>query len=182
MEELLKKNLDTIFSYSLFITGNREKALDLMQDTIVTVLNKKHLYSEESHFKSWIFRVLKNTYLNQIKKDGAKKEILWGDFSDNEDNSPLFLSEANGNIENINDPILRNKINSVIASIPFDYREVVIFIELDGMSYEEVAKELNIPVGTVMSRLHRGRSYLRKMLRKEAGELRIISEKVKRNA
>lgn len=182
MENLLKSNLDTIFSYSLFITGNREKALDLMQDTIVTVLNKKHLYNEEAHFKSWIFRILKNNYLNQIKKDNVRKEVFLGDFSNDGDDSPIFINENNGNLDELSDPILRDKINSVISSIPMDYREVVIFVEIDGMSYEETAKELNIPVGTVMSRLHRGRSYLRKVLRKEAGELRIISEKVKRNA
>lgn len=182
MEELLKSNIDKIFSYSLFITGNRDRALDLMQDTILTVLNKKHLYKEESHFKSWIFRVLKNNYLNQLKKEGVKKEVYLSDLANDGDSSSVFINESNGKIEELNDPILREKINSVISSIPMDYREVVIFIELDGMSYEETAKELNIPVGTVMSRLHRGRSYLRKMLRKEAGELRIISEKVRKNA
>lgn len=182
MEELLKSNLDKIFSYSLFITGNRDRALDLMQDTIVTVLNKKHLYKEESHFRSWIFRILKNNYLNQLKKEGVKKEIFLGDLANDGDSSSVFINESNGKIEELNDPILRERINSVIASIPMDYREVVIFIEMDGMSYEEAAKELGIPVGTVMSRLHRGRSYLRKMLRKEAGELRIITEKVRKNA
>lgn len=182
MENLLKNNLDTIFNYALFITGNREKALDLMQDTIVTVLNKRHLYNEESHFKSWIFRILKNNYLNQIKKETIKKEILLSDFANDGDDSPLFLNEKNGSIDDLNDPILRERINTIISSIPMDYREIVIFIEIDGMSYEEVAREINIPIGTVMSRLHRGRSYLRKMLRKEAGELRIISEKVRKHA
>ena len=74
LKKLIKENLDTIFAYSKFITGNREDAMDLMQDTIVIVLKKSHLYKEQDSFKSWIFRILKNNYLNTIKKKSIQKE------------------------------------------------------------------------------------------------------------
>jgi RNA polymerase sigma-70 factor (ECF subfamily) len=178
MKELIENNLDKIFNYSLFITGDREKALDLMQDTIITVLTKQDLYNEESHFRSWIFRILKNNYLNIIKKEQIRKEINFSDAAPDSKDEPVFLSKDKGK-SYISDPILKNRISEVIASLPLEYREVVVFVEIDQLSYEEVAQILDIPVGTVMSRLHRGRSQLRKMLKKEAGELRIVPKKVK---
>ena len=178
MKRLIEDNLDKIFGYSLFITGDREKALDLMQETIVTALTRQHLYKEESHFRSWIFRILKNNHLNNIKKENIRKEINFSDAAPESTEEPLFLSK-NGKGSYISDPILKEKISKVISSIPEEYREVIVFVEIDQLSYEETAQALEIPVGTVMSRLHRGRSLLRKMLRNEATELRIVTKKVK---
>ncbi len=182
MEELLKENIETIFSYSLFITGNREKALDLMQDTIVTVLRKKHLYREESHFKSWIFKILKNNYINTLKKENIRNETFIADISKDGEETPMFLNFDDSSAEFINDPILRSKITTIFASMPAEYKDVVTLVEVEGFSYEEVSEALEVPIGTVMSRLHRGRAYLRKMLRKEAGELKIVSKKEKKHA
>jgi RNA polymerase sigma-70 factor, ECF subfamily len=182
MEQLIKDNLDTIFSYSLFITGNREKALDLMQDTIVTVLRKKHLYREESHFKSWIFRVLKNNYINAIKKENIRNETSLSDISKDGEETPVFINFDNTGVESLSDPFLRSKVTAIFASMPEEYKDVVTLIEVEDFTYEEVSQALGIPIGTVMSRLHRGRAYLRKMLRNEAGELRIISKKEKKHA
>ncbi len=177
LEELIKENLDVIFSYSLFITGNREKALDLMQDTIITVLRKKHLYKEQTYFKSWIFKVLKNNFINTLKKESIRNEINLTDISNEGEETPVFLNRDNAGIEYLNDPILRSKIYEVFSDMPQEYKDVVTLVEISEMSYEEVSQALDIPLGTVMSRLHRGRMYLRKMLRKEAGELKIISKK-----
>lgn len=178
MKELIENNLDKIFGYALFITGNREKALDLMQDTVITVLTKQNLYKEESHFRSWIFRILKNNYLNIIKKEQVRKEINFSDASPDSNDEPVYLLKDKGKCY-ISDPILKSRISEVIASLALEYREVVVLVEIDQLSYEEAAKVLDVPVGTVMSRLHRGRLQLRKMLKKEAGELRIITKKVK---
>lgn len=181
MEKLLKDNLETIFSYSLFITGNREKAMDLMQDAILTALSKKHLYKEEAHFRSWIFRILKNTHLNNIKRDYIKKEVYIADISTENDDLPLFLTSSSNTIEDVNDPILKEKMSEVLEMMPLEYKDAIILKEIEGLSYEETARQLEIPVGTVMSRLHRARNYLKKAFRKEAVELKIVSEKVRKN-
>jgi RNA polymerase sigma-70 factor, ECF subfamily len=181
MEKLLKDNLETIFSYSLFITGNREKAMDLMQDAIVTALSKKHLYKEESHFKSWIFRILKNTYLNNIKREQIRKETYLSDISKENEETPSFLMSSANSIEEMNDPLLKEKMSCVLETMPLEYKDAIILKEIEGLSYEETARQLEIPVGTVMSRLHRARNYLKKAFRKEAVELKIVSERVKKN-
>jgi len=182
MERLIKENIDTIFSYSLFITGNREKALDLMQDTILTVLNKKHLYKEEDHFRSWIFRILRNNYLNSIKKESVRNETsLNGIANDNGEVNLFFPDAGTMSPEDLNDPILKEKISRVIERMPLEYKDVIVLKEIEGFSYEETAQQLQIPIGTVMSRLHRARSYLMKNLTKEASELKIISDKKRKN-
>ena len=181
MEELLKNNIDTIFNYALFITGNREKALDLMQDTIVTVLSKKHLYREEDHFKSWIFRILKNNYINKIKHDAILNEISFSDLQKDDDAPVIDFPNVNISLENTEDPILKNKIREVLEKMQPEYREVIELVLIEELSYEETARTLEIPVGTVMSRLHRGRNFLKKALCQEAEELQII-KKERKNA
>ncbi|MGI6395420.1 MAG: RNA polymerase sigma factor [bacterium] len=181
MEKLLKENIETIFSYSLFITGNRERALDLMQDGIVTALDKKHLYKEESHFKSWIFRVLKNTYLNDIKRAAIRKEVYISEISNENEEAPPFHISPQSFFEKTGDPFLKEKTEAVLSAMPVEYKDVIILKEIEGFSYEEIAQTLQIPIGTVMSRLHRARGYLKKVFRKEAVELKIISKKVQKN-
>ena len=180
MEELLKNNIDTIFNYALFITGNREKALDLMQDTIVTVLSKKHLYKEEDHFKSWIFRVLKNNFINKIKRDAVISEVSFSDLQ-NDDSPVIDFPDTRISPEELSDPILKSRIREVFENMPLDYREVVELVLIEELSYEETAKTLEIPIGTVMSRLHRGRNFLKKAFGREAEELQII-KKERKNA
>lgn len=184
MEDLLKNNLDTIFNYALFITGNRENALDLMQDTIVTVLSKKHLYHEEMHFRSWIFRILKNNYINKIKRNAILNEVCCSDMiSDEYDDSRLIdFPDTQISPEDLSDPILKDKIRTVFENMPAEYREVTMLVEVEGLSYDEAAEALSIPVGTVMSRLHRSRNILKKAFRKEAVELKIIADREMKNA
>ena len=182
MEELLKANLDKIFNYALFITGNRDKALDLMQDTIVTVLSKKHLYREEEHFRSWIFRILKNNYINKVKHDAVTGEISYSDLAKDDDSGIIDFPDTRISPEELSDPILKERIREVFETMPAEYREVIVMIHIDGLSYEETAQTLSIPVGTVMSRLHRGRNFLKKVLGKEAEELNIVTKKERRDA
>ncbi len=181
MEELLKNNLDKIFNYALFITGNREKALDLMQDTIVTVLAKKHLYKEEDHFKSWIFRILKNNYINKIKHDSILNEISFSELQ-NDDSPVIDFPAPRVSPDETSDPILKNRIREVFENMQPEYREVIELVLIEEYSYEDAAKCLSIPVGTVMSRLHRGRNFLKKALGREAEELQITTRKERKNA
>lgn len=181
MKEILKNNLNTIFNYSLFITGNREKAMDLMQDTIVNLLNKKQPYQEQAAFKSWIFKVLKNNYINKYKRDNLHREINETDLT--KDSTMSFdFEDTVTDTEKTVDPFLREKILGAFSIMPVEYREVCYMIDVEGFSYEEASEQLDIPIGTVMSRLHRGRNFLQGKLNKEAVELRIVSERKRKHA
>jgi len=171
LKKLIKENLDTIFAYSKFITGNREDAMDLMQDTIVIVLKKSHLYKEQDSFKSWIFRILKNNYLNTIKKKSIQKELFVSEIEKDNDSEPYNFKDKKNFTQ---DPFLKERILKVFSEMPEEYQMVTYLINIEGHSYEEVSKMLKIPVGTVMSRLHRGRDFLKSKLIKEAKEAKIL--------
>lgn len=180
MKKLLKENMDTMFGYSYFITGNREKAMDLMQDTILNILKKKTPYREQDSFKAWIFRVLKNNHINRSKKVSLNAEINESAFETDNVISHVF-EDSRATTEKISDPILRNRIVKAFSSMPDEFRDVCYLIEVEGLKYDETAEKLGIAVGTVMSRLHRGRDFLRKELVNEARELNIGKERRVRN-
>ena len=106
-------------------------------------------------------------------------EATFSCFSDDGEADPLDFQPAP---DDFSDPILKEKLKMAFETLPQAYREVVVLVEVEGCSYEEAAKILELPVGTVMSRLHRARTQLRGMFRREAVELRIISEKDRKNA
>ncbi len=171
MKQVLTAHLDLMFSYSLFITGNRDKALDLMQDTIASLLTKKEVYEERDAFRTWIFRVLKNNWLNRIARDMASREVTEAAFRNEDDETIDFADPATAQST---DPLLRERLLDAFAQLPPDQHEVCYLVDVEGLSYDETAKRLAIPIGTVMSRLHRGREFLKTKLRHEAAELRIV--------
>ncbi len=172
LRDLLSENLDLLFSYSLFITGRRDWALDLMQETIVHLLSKKgSVYEERESFRSWIFRVLRNNWINLIAKRSASRETAFSDLVDEESSS---FDECVASETGSGDPLLRDRLLAAFAELSPEQQEVCYCVDVEGLSYEETAKRLAIPIGTVMSRLHRGRAALQERLAPAATELRII--------
>ncbi|HSA34684.1 MAG TPA: RNA polymerase sigma factor [bacterium] len=172
--KLLTEHLDTMFGYALFITGDRERALDLLQDTAVSLIAKKDLpYEERDAFRAWLFRVLRNNWLNRVSRDAARREIPDSDLRRADDDEGVIPS-AVGEEGIAGDPLLRDRVTAAFSQLPEDFQEVCYLVDVEGHAYDEVARLLNIPIGTVMSRLHRGREALKAKLLREAGELRIV--------
>jgi len=145
-----------------------------MQETIVSLLSKTgQVYEERESFRSWIYRVLRNNWLNHVAKVSASRETPFSDLSDS--TSPEcwpfdpFLEQSSSN-----DPFLRDQILAAFSELPAEQQEVCYCVDVEGLSYEETARRLGIPVGTVMSRLHRGRGALKERLYPAAIELRIV--------
>lgn len=172
--KLLTGHLDTMFGYALFITGDRERALELLQDTAVSLLAKRELaYEERDAFRAWVFRVLRNNWLNRVSRDAARREIPDSDLRRAEDDEGI-LSVTAGDDDIPGDPLLRDRVTAAFSQLPDDFQEVCYLVDVEGHAYEEVARILDIPIGTVMSRLHRGREFLKTKLLREAGELRVV--------
>lgn len=177
MGRMIEQHMNDIFRYAVFLTGDRNTAKDLMQDAILRAMRKKHLYKEKSSFRSWIFTIMKRVCINSAKKivhePYSFSELSRdGNFNENiiEFRSEKFSSES------MSDPLLRSKIINAMSSIPLKYREIVYYIDVLEKSYEETAQELDVPVGTVMSRLYRSRRMLRSKLSQAAAELKIIDK------
>jgi len=141
--------------YARALTGNPANADDLVQDTLERAWSKLHLWQRGSDMRAWMFTIMHNTFINHIKKNKIVTTSM--------DDEALEVSVAATH----EDFLQVRDLASSIGKLPYEYREIILLIGLEQMRYEEVAQVLGIPLGTVMSRLSRGRERLRTIM---AGE------------
>jgi RNA polymerase sigma-70 factor, ECF subfamily len=154
--------LDGLYGYAMAITRNRTDAEDLVQETYLRAIPRIGTLRAESNVKSWLFTILRNIHLNQLRKKRAAPRVLEIDADEN---------TANVVVENSKDPLARyvskterEWVMDAVQKLPLEFREIVILREYEDLSYQEIAGILDCPVGTVMSRLARARSKLRTLL------------------
>ena len=143
--------------YARALTGDAMRADDLVQDTLERALVKQHLWRQGSDLRAWMFTIMHNVFVNQVRARPA-------------DITVALDAEAYDVPANIN-PVDRLEVGDMDAAIrclPDEQREVLLLIALEQLSYGETAQALGIPLGTVMSRLHRARERLRTVLGGEA--------------
>ncbi|MEW5769586.1 MAG: sigma-70 family RNA polymerase sigma factor [Pseudomonadota bacterium] len=136
--------------YARALVGSEPAADDLVQDTLERALNKFHLWQPGSNLRAWLFSVMHNVHVNQVRGTPA-----WAPL-DEDLEIPVGPRQEDG-------LHLRDLGNALLA-LPLEQREVLLLVGLEGMRYEEVALALGVPMGTVMSRLSRGRERLRCLL------------------
>ena len=172
-----------LFSTALRMTRNRSDAEDLVQETYVKGWRSFRTFQEGTNLRAWLFRIMTNTYINKYnaaKRKGTEVEL--------DDVEELFLYKRLGSIDqsklssSAEDQMLnlftRDEVKNALESLPGDFRIPVLLSDVDGFSYKEIAEMLEIPMGTVMSRLHRGRKIMQKMLYEYARERGLIIEPV----
>ena len=142
------------------LRGNSSAADDLVQDCLERALSRLHLWRHDSDLRAWLFTVMHNLYVNQLRRQG--REIAMEDVPEPE-------------MEAVTDPGHHREIEQALGQLQPDQREILLMVTLEGMSYREVATVLGIPEGTVMSRLARARERVRRALDGEhSTELRRI--------
>ena len=142
-------------SYARALTGDRPRADDLVQDTLERAVNKWALWRPGTDLRAWLFTIMHNVHVNQARR--AARDAVPTD--------PAMLAEmeiADG--EAAETLAQMNTIERALLLLPEEQREVLLLVTLEGMSYDEVAHTLDIPAGTVMSRLSRARSRLATLL------------------
>jgi RNA polymerase sigma-70 factor (ECF subfamily) len=170
-----------LFSTALRMTRNRSDAEDLVQETYIKGWRSFHTFQEGTNLRAWLFRIMTNTYINKYnaqKRKGTEVEL--------DDVEELFLYKRLGSIDqsqlssSAEDQMLELftdvEVKSALEELPEDFRIPVLLSDVDGFSYKEIAEMLEIPIGTVMSRLHRGRKAMQKMLYEYARERGLIVE------
>ena len=172
-----------LFSTALRMTRNRSDAEDLVQETYIKGWRSFSTFQEGTNLRAWLFRIMTNTYINKYnasKRKGTEVEL--------DDVEELFLYKRLGSIDqsrlssSAEDQMLNlftdDEVKNALESLPEDFRIPVLLSDVDGFSYKEIAEMLEIPMGTVMSRLHRGRKIMQKMLYEYARERGLIIEPV----
>lgn len=178
-EETALTHLDELYATALRYTKNEKDAEDLVQETFIKAYTNWHRFEQGTNCRAWLFTILTNTFINKYRRKKKEREILNADdlrpieenFFDRERtefyNSPeresvqkSFTSELQGALEQLSD----------------EFRTVVVLADLNDFSYKEIAHILDCPVGTVMSRLFRGRKMMRELLVETAFERGIIRD------
>ena len=155
--------VDALYNTAYRMTRNPEDAEDLVQETYLKAYRYYDKFEEGTNFKAWLFKIMKNTFINNYRK--RQQSPAFSDFADIEES---FESQVNEDtvrqIKNPEEELLENVLDQdvqlALDRLPPDYRMVVVLADLEGFSYKEIADILEVPVGTVMSRLYRGRRLL----------------------
>ena len=174
-----------LYSAAMRMTRNPADAEDLVQETYLKAYRAYHTFTEGTNLKAWLYRILTNTYINKYRKDSRRpSEVDLGTVED------LYLYRRIGSEESaeaarttedrVLDGLVESDIKEAVEELPEAFRLPVLLADLEGFSYKEIAEILDIPIGTVMSRLHRGRKAMQKRLWEFANERGLLPEEAER--
>ena len=158
-------HMSLLYNYALRMTNNPADADDLVQETYLKAYRFWDKYEQGTNIRAWLFRIMKNSYINRYRKETKEPETV-----DYEEVQGFYASvraesaDANDLQGSIFNNLLDDDVSNAIASLPDDFRTVVILCDIEGLTYEEIAEFVECPLGTVRSRLHRGRRILRTQL------------------
>jgi RNA polymerase sigma-70 factor (ECF subfamily) len=163
-EEILP-HLDAMYNFALRLTADPNDAEDLVQDTIVKAYRFFDSDEKGTNAKAWLFRILKNSYINTYRKKSKKPNQV-----DYDEVATFYetIRDERTDTSDLEDRMFRELIDDHISQaldqLPEDFRTVVLLCDVEGFTYEEIANMLDVPIGTIRSRLHRGRNLLRSEL------------------
>jgi len=180
-ESLSLDHLDPLYSAALRLTKNERDAEDLVQDTFLRAFRFFDKFERGTNMKAWLFKILTNTFINKYRRRVKERTVVEGAAREGM-NERFVARDANESASNPEqyffDKLLSDDVLRSIDQLPIDFRLVVILADLQEFSYKEIAEILDCPVGTVMSRLYRGRKLLQKNLLGYAVEQGVVHGKV----
>jgi RNA polymerase sigma-70 factor (ECF subfamily) len=167
--EMAMEYMASLYSAALRMTRNPSDAEDLVQETYLKAYRAFGSFQEGTNLKAWLYRILTNTFINSYR--ARKRRPEQSELDDVED---LYLYRRLGGLEAVSagrsaeedvlDRFTEAEVKEAVEALPEQFRMAVLLADVEGFSYKEIAEILDIPIGTVMSRLHRGRRALQKTL------------------
>jgi len=180
-EDTALEHLNPLFNLALSLTRNRKDAEDLVQETYLRAYRFFDSYEPGTHIKAWLFRILRNTFINRYRAARVRPNEV--DFTTVEQTYERAIDEqflrdhrAVSPEDAVMNGVLDEEVETAISGLPDEYRSVVILALIENLAYKEIASALSIPLGTVMSRLHRGRRLLQAQLLEYAKKKGILRD------
>lgn len=178
-EQAALLHVGSLLAVATRLTRNSAEAEDLVQDTLLKAIRARHQYEAGTNLKAWLLKILKNTFINRYRRGGLERSVL-----DGPDADPLADGWVGAyTMRSMREPesqalrpMLEKEIARALDAMPEDFRLVVVLADVEELSYREIADLLGCPIGTVMSRLHRGRRLLKRDLLDQAKALGIVTE------
>jgi RNA polymerase sigma-70 factor (ECF subfamily) len=176
MEEAMS-HMDALHGVACRLTRNPAEAEDLVQDALVKAMRARDQFRAGTNLKAWLFRILTNTFINKFRRGGLEKSVLEGPDAD-----PLADGWVSAStMRQLRDPeatallpIVEGEVRKALDALPPEFRLAVVLCDVEEFSYEEIADIMGCPIGTVMSRLHRGRKLLQRSLYAHALAMGIV--------
>lgn len=173
--------LNQLYGAAMRLTRNPQDAEDLVQETFEKAFAAFHQFKPGTNLKAWLYRILNNTFISNYRKkqrrplesDAGEAED-WQEYRASSHHSHGLKSAEMEALENLPN----EEIREALEQLPDDRRTAVYLADVEGFTYQEIADIMETPIGTVMSRLHRGRTQLRDLLRDYARDLGYVKEKV----
>ena len=173
------QHLDALYGTALRLTRDPSEAQDLVQDTLVRAYRFQHSFEPGTNLKAWLLRILTNTFINHYRRSARERRVL-----DHEEGSPvgdgvMSRSAMRGLVDSVSvaqEGLLREEIAAALDELPEDYRVMIVLADVEELSYKEIADAVGVPIGTVMSRLHRARKLMQKRLLNQAIHMGIVRE------
>jgi len=177
-ERDMLSHLPALMGVATRLTRNQSEAEDVVQDTLVKALRARDQYNAGTNLRAWLLKILRNTFINRYRRGGLERSVLDGASA-----APLVDGWTGAaTVQAMRDPesqllrpVLEQEISRAIDALPEDFRMAVLMADVEEFSYKEIADAMDCPVGTVMSRLHRGRRLLKEQLYKQAQSLGILA-------
>jgi RNA polymerase sigma-70 factor, ECF subfamily len=151
---LVEREIPRLRRYARALTRSADRADDLVQETLMRAICKSHLWQPGSDIRAWLFTIMHNHYVNMVRR--AMR-----------DEATIDIEQMSSSLVANTDPTASRQLRELedaLARLPTEQREVILLVGLEGMSYEAAAEVLSVPVGTVRSRLSRGRDALRRIM------------------
>lgn len=151
---LVEREIPRLRRYARALTRSADRADDLVQETLLRAISKSHLWQTGTDIRAWLFTIMHNHYVNMVRR--AMR-----------DEATVDIEQMSSSLVAVTDPTSSSQLRELeesLGRLPGEQREVILLVGLEGMSYETAAKVLSVPVGTVRSRLSRGRDALRRLM------------------
>lgn len=171
-EEIAMVHVDSLYSMALRFVFNKEEAEDLVQETYLKAYRFFDTFQKGTNIKAWLYKILRNTFINRYrKKINTPGEILYEDvefvnsnLTYEQDKNTVELADTLESKYNDLSNLMEDDVKQAIDGLPIEYREAILLSDVEELSYQEIAEIADVPIGTIKSRLNRGRKLLQKKL------------------